>query len=482
MTARTLAGIVALCLATAGPTLGRSRAAQLPRVMTSADNRGFKDSTGHPFIPLGVTYYRPGTGWAPQVWKRFDPEGTQADFASLRALGGNCVRVFLTYGSFFPTPDRVNPEALAKLERFVDLAEENGLYVHPTGPDHWEGLPDYAKGDRLSDPRVLAALKVFWTTIATRFRDRPAVFAYDLLNEPEIPWDTPSQRAAWNRWLSAKYPSHAALTNAWKRADVPEPGAIPAPPREDAELDPRLLDYQHFRESLAVNWTRLQVEAIRAADPRALVTAGFIQWSLPIALAHIGHYSAFRPSQHAPFLDFLTFHFYPLANGAYHYDGPEAERRNLAYLDCLAREFAGHGKPVVIGEFGWYGGGRPKAFKEGPAASEEDQARWCSNAVKHTRDRVAGWLNWGLYDQPEATDVSQFTGLLTADGREKAWGRTFRELSADLRKNAVASWMPAAREDRGLPVLDWDRLITSRRAAEAFRARWLEDFRRRTPP
>lgn len=447
----------------------------LPRVRISPDGREFHDAAGHAFVPMGVTYYRPHTGWAPQVWKQFDEGATREDFARLRDLGANCVRVFLTYGSFLSTPERVDPEGLRKLDRFIDLAAEHGLYVHPTGPDHWEGLPDWARGDRMNDPRVLDALRVFWTGLASHLRGRSTVFAYDLLNEPEVPWDTPVQRAAWNEWLRVRYPDPAALAAAWKRSDLPEWGAIPIPPKEDAELDPRLLDYQHFRESIAVRWTRIQSEAIRAADPEALVTVGLIQWSVPVVLVHVGHYSGFRPEQHAPFLDFLTFHFYPLAEGAYLYQGEAMERRNLAYLEALTGECARLGKPVVIGEFGWHGGGSPRAFKNAPVASEEDQARWCRSVVEQTRSRVQGWLNWGLRDQPEATDVSQFTGLLTAEGREKAWGREFRRLSQERRDGRLSPARSAPRDHP--PSMEWDRLITSRKAADAFRARHLEAFR-----
>ena len=38
---------------------------------------------------------------------------------------------------------------------------------------------------------------------------------------------------------------------------------------------------------------------------------------------------------------------------------------------------------------------------------------------------ATGWLNWGFYDQPEARDVSQLTGLLKADGKPKAWRESF---------------------------------------------------------
>jgi hypothetical protein len=39
----------------------------LPKVRIGKDGRSFETEAGKPFVPFGVNYYRPGTGWAPQV-------------------------------------------------------------------------------------------------------------------------------------------------------------------------------------------------------------------------------------------------------------------------------------------------------------------------------------------------------------------------------------------------------------------------------
>ncbi len=439
----------------------------LPRIRIAPDGHGFVTTTGKRFVPFGVNYYRPGTGWAPQVWKEFEPEATRRDFARLHGIGANCIRVFLTYGSFEEQPGILSEDGFKKLDQFLNLAAGAGLYVQPTGPDHWEGLPEWARTDRISAGPVLQALEAFWRQLASRLRGRPEVFAYDLLNEPEVAWDSPPLREKWNQWLQARYGDGEALARGWGRTNLPPLGRIPPPPREDALLDPRLLDFQNFRESLAVDWTRRQAAAIKAADPDALVTVGWIQWSVPVVLADVGHYSGFRPEAQAPWIDFLTFHFYPLANGAYHYRSETDEARNLAYLDRLTRETIRFHKPVVLGEFGWYGGGRPRAFGDVPAATEDQQAGWCRRVVESTEGRLAGWLNWGLYDQPEATDVSQFTGLFTSEGTSKAWCRTFRSLAIRLRDGPRATVEPGA--DAKRPAIDWDRQRTSRQAVDAFR-------------
>jgi hypothetical protein len=449
-------------------------AAELPKVRLSPEGRGFVTDAGRPFVPFGVNYFRPGTGWAPQVWKQFDPEATRRDFARLRALGANCVRVFLTFGSFYPEPGRLSPEGLEKLDRFLALAEAAGLYVHPTGPDHWEGLPGWARGDRLAEEPVLRALEDFWRLLAARYRGRAVIFAYDLLNEPEVRWDTPAMRGRWTAWLKARYGDAAAVRAAWGTTDRPaDLGDVPVPARE-APPGRELLDFQHCREAVAVEWTRRQVAAIKAADPAALVTVGLIQWSVPVGIAGAWHYSGFRPAQQAPLLDFLEVHFYPLAAGFYEYRDAEDELRNLAYLHTVAREAARPGKPVVIAEFGWYGGGQPR-LNQGrhPFASEEQQARWCRLVVERTAGLACGWLNWGLYDHPEARDVTELTGLLTPAGREKAWAREFRALAARWADGVPVTPVPA-----DAPVPEWDRLLTDAAAREAFRERALEWYRR----
>lgn len=341
--------------------------------------KGFETESGESYIPFAVTYFHPGTGWAPQVWKKFDPETTRADFLKMKALGVNCARVFLSFGSFYQEPGKLNEDGLAKFDAFLEIAESTGIYIHPTGPDHWEGLPQWAQGDRYADEKVLTALEQFWKLFATRYRDRNVIFAYDLLNEPEVRWESPAMLEKWRPWLGKKYPT----------IDLKLP-QIPAP--KDDPLNRELLDYQLFRESIADEWTERQAKAIKSADPRALVTVGFIQWSIPSLLPGIQHYSGFRPERQARFLGFLEIHFYPLAQGALEYRNSEEIQKNFCYLDTVLREVAHPGKPVVIAEFGWYGGGKP-SFDNGkhPAASEKQQADWCRGVVERTAGIAQGW-------------------------------------------------------------------------------------------
>ncbi|MCX8107267.1 MAG: glycoside hydrolase family 5 protein, partial [Verrucomicrobiae bacterium] len=425
----------------------------LPKVRVAPDRIGFVTEDGKPFVPFGVNYFRPGTGWAPQVWKQFDAEATRRDFAILRELGANCVRVFLTYGSFYNTIGQLSQDGLAKFDKFLELAQEAGLYVHPTGPDHWEGMPEWSRHGRLIDDEAIDAIVSFWKLFAERYRGRNVIFAYDLLNEPEIPWSHPKMREKWNNWLEHRYGSVDRLKVAWEKGtNSIEFGRIDLPQRESTESRV-LLDYQLFREHLADEWTRRQVAAIKSVDKDALVTVGLIQWSVPFVLAGPWQYSGFRPARQAQLLDFLEIHFYPLATGFYEYTGPDAERMNLAYLEAVVREVAAPGKPVVLAEFGWYGGGK-LTINGGrhPPATEAQQAEWCRRAIEVSQGWCCGWLHWGLYDHPDARDVTQLIGLFTADGRIKEWGRTFRDMATRIRSAPMQ-----ARRDLARPTMEWEK-------------------------
>jgi len=54
------------------------------------------------------------------------------------------------------------------------MAEEAGIYVHPTGLDHWEEMPAWAKVDRIADEHHLRALEMFWKLAAANRRSTAA--------------------------------------------------------------------------------------------------------------------------------------------------------------------------------------------------------------------------------------------------------------------------------------------------------------------
>lgn len=399
-------------------------------IMVAPDGQGFIEAgSGRSYIPFGTNYYDPHTGWAPKLWRRFDAEKVRQHFLFMSGMGINCARVFLTAGSFQPTAEKLEEQALIKLDKLVEIARENGVRLILTGPDHWEGVPDYWKPDRYAGQTALKALEHFWTVVAHRYRNEPAIFAWDLLNEPHMPWFVEQWLPKWNVWLKKTYVSREALKAAWGNeltgADEWDNVAVPENRPDSGNL--RLRDWQHFREYLADEWVRCQVEAIRRVDPTHLITVGYIQWSYPLVRpGNPDRYAAFNPHRQARWLDFVTIHFYPTLGSPF--QSEDNWQKNIGYLQGVLA-YCHTGEPVVLGEFGWYGGGAPQHH---PYLSEHQQAHWISEEIEASRSLTDGWLSWSFADTPESRDISLFAGLVKDDLTLKEWGRKFKELAANL--------------------------------------------------
>jgi endo-1,4-beta-mannosidase len=399
-------------------------------IVVTPDGRGFVErDSGRPYLPFGTNYYDPNTGWAPKLWRQFDAERVREHFGVMGGMGVNCARVFLTAASFQPTPQTVEEEALTKLDTLVRIGRENNIRLILTGPDHWEGVPDYWKPDRFAGEVALQALERFWDVVGRRYRDDPAIFVWDLLNEPHLPWFVEQWKPKWNAWLHTTYASYDALKAAWgdELSEKESWDNVAVPEDHAAGGNLRLRDWQCFREYLANEWVRRQVEAIRRADPSHLVSIGYIQWSYPLVRpGNPSRYAAFNPREQARWLDFVTIHFYPTFGGPF--QSEENRQKNISYLQAVLA-YCHVGKPVVLGEFGWYGGGAPQKH---PYLSEEQQAQWIGEEVEATRSLADGWLSWPFADTPSSRDISLYAGLVRPDLTLKAWGREFKRLAASL--------------------------------------------------
>jgi endo-1,4-beta-mannosidase len=418
---------IAVCFSVTSTATERPK---MELIVVSPDGRGFVEcNSGHPYIPFGTNYYDPHTGWAPKLWRQFNAEKVREQFRVMSEIGVNCARVFLTAGSFQPSAENVEEKALVKLDKLVEIAREKDIRLILTGPDHWEGQPAYWKPDRFAGETALRALERFWDVVGRRYRGEPAIFAWDLLNEPHMPWFVEQWRPQWNAWLRSTYGNREALKSAWgdelTEADQWNDVAVPENRPDISNL--RLRDWQRFREHLAEEWVRCQVEAIRRADPTHLITVGYIQWSYPLVRSgNPGRYAAFNPRHQARWLDFVTIHFYPTMGSPF--QSKENWQKNISYLQGVLA-YCHIGKPVVLGEFGWYGGGAPQHH---PYLSEEQQAHWICEEIETTRALADGWLSWPFADSPQSRDISLFAGLVKADLTLKVWARKFKALAANL--------------------------------------------------
>ncbi len=286
----------------AGCALAPWASPRMEWVRVSEDGARFEQApSGRPFVPWGFNYSR-GDLLLEDVWASEWPE-IAADFREMKALGANVVRIHLQLGRFLRDPATPDAEALDRLERMAALAEEVGLYLDVTG------LGAYRKTDvpawyfALDEEARWAAHAAFWEAVAARLAGSPAVFCYDLMNEPLVP----SGRLAPEALLDGEFGGYHFL--------------------QQISLD----QAGRQREEIARAWIRRLTGAIRRHDERHLITLG----ALPPAPGW-GHFSGFAPDLLAAELDFVSVHVYP-AEG------------KIAEAVAVVRSFA-VGPPLLIEE------------------------------------------------------------------------------------------------------------------------------------
>ncbi len=184
-------------------------------------------AVGAPFR-MGVNYWprRKAMGW----WKDFERGEVADEFDVIAGLGLRLVRLFLLWEDIQPSPTTVAPGVLGDLAVVCDLAAERGLGLDVTFfTGHMSG-PNWAPGWLLGgeepvpaarqvvsggheaagsyrnpfvDPEALAAAELQLRTVVARLRDHPAIWAWNLGNEPDLFARPPHERAgpAWARRL-----------------------------------------------------------------------------------------------------------------------------------------------------------------------------------------------------------------------------------------------------------------------------------------
>jgi len=121
----------------------------------------------------GINYYPQKTPWN-MFGKEFNDTIIDADFKITKTTGLNTIRIFIPYEDFGKA--KVNSEKLKKLQQVLDVAHSNELKVMITLFDFY------------GDYSVLN-----WTLnqkhaidIVSRFKDHPALLAWDIKNEPDL--------------------------------------------------------------------------------------------------------------------------------------------------------------------------------------------------------------------------------------------------------------------------------------------------------
>lgn len=287
------------------------------------------------FVVRGFNYDDDREGRLIEDYWDADWRAVVDDFAEMKRLGANVVRIHLQLGRFMTATDTPNTKSLDKLTQLLKLAESTGLYLDITGLGCYHRADIPAWYDQLDEHERWNVQATFWRTIAERCADSPAVFCYDLMNEPVVPGGRRTDRD----WLGPPFAGKHFV--------------------QFITLDQR----DRPRTEIARAWTQHLVAAVRKVDRRHLITVGLVDWSLD----RPGLTSGFQPDKLADVIDLISVHLYP-------------ETGKLTEAQETLNGFR-VGKPLVVEE----------TF---PLHCRPDEL---SELIRQSKGQTSGWISfyWG---------------------------------------------------------------------------------------
>jgi len=255
-----------------------------------------------PVFPYGAVYFRKSNP-PEEDWER--------DYKTAAELGVNIMRHWFMWAVIEVAPGKYD---WSGYDRQMDLAAQNGIKVvigeisntapewlgelYPAGhgvsrtnsvsyPSMSGSSATGAVGMCLDNEDVLRAAEKFQTALVERYRDHPALLAYDLWNEmhpPECYCEATQEK--FREWLKNKYGSLEALGKAWHRYSFAKWENV-RPPRSRSGAFPDALDWLEFRSDNKSRLLHRRVELFRSLDKKNLVTghSAFVARarSLPVA-------------------------------------------------------------------------------------------------------------------------------------------------------------------------------------------------------
>ena len=260
-------------------------------ICVAPDHRSFAFAQSHqPFVPWGHNY---GVN-EPAENGKIDWPRIARDFDDFRKMGANVARIHLQAPHYMDGPGKPSAQALAELSQLLKLAGQKGIFLDVTGLASYQISHRAAWYDALTDRDRWAAQACFWEAVSETCAQSPAVFCYDLINEPVVG----GQRK--DGWYTGRMGDYEFI----QRLSLDQGDRPPA--------------------EIAREWTHLMVSAIHKHDRIHPITIGELPaWGPP-------------PEVVGPELDFIAVHIYPST-------GKVAEAlANLRQFDI--------GKPIVVEE------------------------------------------------------------------------------------------------------------------------------------
>jgi beta-galactosidase len=327
---------------------------------------------GRSFVPVGAHLVPPeGPDWP---W-RVGPDAFDRGFAAMAAAGMTAVRIDLAWAAVEPAEGRYDEAHLRVLDEVLDAAGRHGLLLHPAllmggevGDAFWD-VPWRAGRHPHRDAGLVAAQAAHVAVVARRWAGDARVLAWDLTDEPPF----------------------------WPFGDTTD---------DEARA-----------------WTAALGDAIRRADPAAIVTIGTAGQEIT--------WGPFRADVVAEHLDVACVHPYPIYHPALFPDGLLSSRTThaAAFETALA---AGTGRPVMVHEYG----ASSAQFDPGRIAAHDRLLTWSSLGRG-----AAGFFAWCWADAEPAAyrrapyvrapHETQF-GVVDDSGTLRPRGLVLAELAATV--------------------------------------------------
>jgi len=250
-------------------------------------NRDYFEVDGRPLAVIGTTYM------SSEVQRLYFEHPNiyvwNQDLAQIHDAGLNMIRTgwWTGWDKFCDESGQPYERTLRTLEAYLMTARKYGL---PVQFNFFAFLPDVLGGENaFLDPAAVRRQQTLISAVVARFRDVPYL-AWDLINEPSFsqhlwtmrPNGDPIELAAWNQWLSARYPDRSKLADLWNVPPDSVAGTISLP-REN-EFIPRglyvgvnslrMYDYFLFAQESFATWAASMRDAIRATGSQQPITVG----------------------------------------------------------------------------------------------------------------------------------------------------------------------------------------------------------------
>lgn len=327
----------------------------MPGIRLSDDGRDFvREDDGRSFVPWGFNYDHDENGRLLEDYWTSEWPKVEADFREMRDLGANVVRIHLQLGKFMRQPDAPNDVSLDRFTRIVELAERLHLYLDVTGLACYHKADVPAWYDVLPEQLRWEVQARFWEAVVARGAKSPAIFCYDLMNEPILPGDKME-----TEWLTGELGGKYFV----QRISLDRAGRT--------------------QQQVAKAWVDRLVAAIRREDRRHLVTVGAIPW----AFYFPGSKPLFYSPEVSRSLDFVSVHFYPetgkidqaLAALAVYDIGKPLVIEEMFPLKCSAADlgaFIDGSRKIADGWLGFYWGRTLEECRESKGLSDAITAGW----------------------------------------------------------------------------------------------------------